>query len=55
MNIMNKFLYYWHKHKAGHYESLVKDCLCPSLREKLAIKANYHQRLALAYIDVVSI
>ena len=55
MNIINKFLYYWHIFKAGHFESLVKDCLSPSLRKRLIIKADYHRELALEYSNTISI
>lgn len=49
MNLLNKALYHWHVMKQVHYESLVADCLSPSLRSKLNIKANYHREIAQLY------
>ena len=54
MNLINKMLYTYHLLKSRNYEDLVYDCLNPSLRNKLMIKANYHREIAMLYIETAT-
>lgn len=51
MKAINKIMFTLHLLKQRYYEALLNDCLCPSLRSKLIIKATYHRKLAQEYLD----
>lgn len=49
MKVYYKVMREWHHFQQRHYEILVRDCLLPSMRKELGIKAVYHKEMAQIY------
>ncbi|WP_041967820.1 hypothetical protein [Mesobacillus selenatarsenatis] len=38
--------YHWHSYQHGYNKALIKDCICPDLRKKLANRMEFHEKMA---------
>lgn len=49
MKVYYKVMREWHYFQQCHYEILIRDCLLPSMRKQLGIKAVYHKEMTQIY------
>ncbi|WLR55456.1 hypothetical protein LC048_00045 [Mesobacillus subterraneus] len=38
--------YHWHSYLHGYNKALIKECICSNLRNKLAERLEYHEKMA---------